>query len=85
MCVPFTILSSLKEQIKGSGLPIALGAQDVSPYPEGAYTGEVSAPLLKKLGAEIKEYDISPDMIKEASKKIGKENVYSSIKEVPDN
>ncbi|MBI2404986.1 triosephosphate isomerase [Candidatus Gottesmanbacteria bacterium] len=43
LCVPFTLLQIFKEQIKESGLPIALGAQDVSPFPEGAYTGEVSA------------------------------------------
>ena len=43
LCVPFTLLHFLSYQIKQFKLPIALGAQDVSPYPYGPYTGEVSA------------------------------------------
>jgi triosephosphate isomerase len=37
LCVPFTVLRVMK------GKTFGLGAQDVSPFPEGAYTGEVSA------------------------------------------
>ncbi|KKU88768.1 triose-phosphate isomerase [Candidatus Gottesmanbacteria bacterium RIFCSPLOWO2_01_FULL_48_11] len=48
LCVPFTVLFSLKEEIKKQSLPIGLGAQDVSPYKEGAYTGEVSARQIKE-------------------------------------
>ncbi len=47
LCVPFTLIPVLKEQI--GQLPMALGAQDVSPFPDGAYTGEVSARQLKEL------------------------------------
>ncbi|MBN1897131.1 MAG: class I SAM-dependent methyltransferase [Candidatus Aenigmarchaeota archaeon] len=43
----------------------------------------VLAIALKKLGAEVKEYDISEDMLKQASEKIGKENIYSTIEEIP--
>jgi len=47
ICPGFTALKSLSEQLQGS--EIKLGAQDVSPYPSGAYTGEVSAEILKGL------------------------------------
>ncbi len=45
----------------------------------------VLALALKRLGADVKEYDIFPDMIKEAAKKIGKKNVYHTIKQIPKN
>lgn len=48
VCAPFTHLSVLVEALEGSG--VAAGAQDVSRFHEGAYTGEVSAPMLKDLG-----------------------------------
>ena len=35
-----------------SGQPVGIAAQDVSKYPGGAYTGEVSAPMLCSLGLE---------------------------------
>ena len=38
---------------------------------------------LKKLGADVKEYDISEDMLKQASEKIGEENIYHSVEEIP--
>lgn len=38
---------------------------------------------LKKLGADVKEYDISKDMLKQASEKIGEENIYHSVEEIP--
>lgn len=49
LCAPYTVLPALKENIESIGFPIALGAQDVSPFPEGAYTGEVSARMVKEL------------------------------------
>lgn len=49
VCPPFTLLTVMKEEIKKLGLPIALGAQDVSPYPLGAYTGEIAAVQIKEL------------------------------------
>lgn len=50
LCAPFTALYPLKLLIEKSGLPIKLGAQDISPFPDGAYTGEISARMLKDLG-----------------------------------
>jgi 2-polyprenyl-3-methyl-5-hydroxy-6-metoxy-1,4-benzoquinol methylase len=40
---------------------------------------------LKKLGADVKEYDISEDMRKQAAQKIGKENIYNTLGEIPKN
>ena len=45
----------------------------------------VLALALKKLGASVEEYDISEDMRKQASEKIGEENIYHSIEEIPRN
>ncbi|MFZ5845534.1 MAG: triose-phosphate isomerase [Patescibacteria group bacterium] len=48
VCAPFTLLLPLKEKIAGLALPIAVGAQDVSPFGSGAYTGEVNAAQIKE-------------------------------------
>ena len=45
---PFTHLTSVAEVLKGS--PVALSAQNCADQPKGAYTGEVSAAMLKGLG-----------------------------------
>jgi triosephosphate isomerase (TIM) len=50
VCPPFTALRSVGTLIEGDRLPLGLGAQNCHPEPEGAYTGEVSAPMLAKLG-----------------------------------
>ena len=46
---PFTSLRSVQVVIEQDRIPIALGAQDVYWVDEGAYTGEISAPMLAKL------------------------------------
>ena len=46
---PFTALESVR-QVLGPRSPIQLGAQDMFWEDHGAYTGEVSAPMLKDLG-----------------------------------
>lgn len=46
---PFTALESVR-QVLGPGSPIQLGAQDMFWEDHGAYTGEISAPMLKDLG-----------------------------------
>jgi triosephosphate isomerase len=46
----FTALRSVGTLIEGDKLVIGLGAQDCHPEPEGAYTGDVSAAMLAKLG-----------------------------------
>jgi triosephosphate isomerase len=47
---PFTALRSVQTAIEGDKIRIRYGAQDVSPYPAGAYTGDISGPMLAKLG-----------------------------------
>jgi triosephosphate isomerase len=47
---PFTDLRSVQTLVDGDKLKIKYGAQDLSPHAAGAYTGEVSAAMLAKLG-----------------------------------
>jgi triosephosphate isomerase len=47
---PFTDLRSVQTLVDGDKLKIRYGAQDISRYASGAYTGEVSGPMLAKLG-----------------------------------
>jgi triosephosphate isomerase (TIM) len=47
---PFTDLRSVQTAVAGDKLLIGYGAQDLSPHDSGAYTGDVSGPLLAKLG-----------------------------------
>jgi len=47
---PFTDLRSVQTLVEGDRLRLAYGAQDLSPYDKGAYTGDVSGPMLAKLG-----------------------------------
>jgi triosephosphate isomerase (TIM) len=46
---PFTDLRSVQTLISADKLPLAFGAQDVSAYDSGAYTGEISGAFLKAL------------------------------------
>jgi triosephosphate isomerase len=45
VCVPFAYLAQVQSLVAGS--PLALGAQDVSSHEEGAFTGEISARMLR--------------------------------------
>ncbi len=47
---PFTALRSVQTLVLGDRLRIGYGAQDVSPHDPGAYTGDISASMLVKLG-----------------------------------
>ena len=47
---PYPQLPVLVQQFKGTG--IGVGAQNVHFEKEGAYTGEVSAPMLKEIGVD---------------------------------
>jgi triosephosphate isomerase len=49
VCPSFIALEPLKLSIINSQLPIKLGAQDISPFPDGPYTGEISARMLSGL------------------------------------
>jgi len=50
ICSPFVYLLRLKDALKGS--KIFLGAQDVFWEEKGAYTGEISAVMLKNIGVK---------------------------------
>jgi triosephosphate isomerase len=47
---PFTALRSVQTVIDGDRLRVGFGAQDLSPYDNGAHTGDVGGPMLAKLG-----------------------------------
>ena len=47
---PFTDLRSVQTLVDGDKLKIGYGAQDLSRHEKGPYTGEVSGPMLAKLG-----------------------------------
>jgi triosephosphate isomerase len=48
VCPPFPYLSVVAEVLRGS--PVGLGAQNVYPEKEGAFTGEVSPAMLRDVG-----------------------------------
>jgi triosephosphate isomerase len=53
VCPPFTALRSVQLKIEDDHLPVQLGAQNVHWEPSGAFTGEVSAPMLARLGVKF--------------------------------
>ena len=75
--VPFTDIRTVQTLIEGEKYPIAWGAQDVSTQASGAYTGEISADMLAKLGctyvvvghSERREYHAETDEIINAKAK----------------
>jgi triosephosphate isomerase len=68
---PFTDLRSVQTLVDGDRLKIKFGAQDVSVHDAGAYTGEISATMLAKLGcsyvvvghSERREYHAEDDAL----------------------
>jgi triosephosphate isomerase (TIM) len=66
---PFVDIRSIQTLVDGDRLLLKYGAQDVSRYDSGAYTGETSAPMLAKLGcsyvvvghSERREYHAETD------------------------
>ncbi len=50
ICPPFTLLSSVSSEIRSQKLEVGIGAQDISPFDEGAYTGEVNGKQIKEFG-----------------------------------
>ena len=50
VCPPYTDLRSVQTLVDGDRLSIRYAAQDVSTQDSGAYTGEISAAMLAKLG-----------------------------------
>lgn len=51
VCVPFPYLAQAQSLLAGSR--VAWGAQDVSAHTQGAYTGEVAAPMVVDFGASL--------------------------------
>ncbi|BCK56395.1 triose-phosphate isomerase [Nocardia wallacei] len=74
---PFTDIRSVQTLVEGDRLLITYGAQDVSTHDSGAYTGEISAPMLAKLGcsyvvvghSERRQYHTEDDAIVAAKAK----------------
>jgi triosephosphate isomerase len=74
---PFTDLRGVQTSVDGDKLPIKYGAQDVSTQDSGAYTGEISAGMLAKLGcsyvvaghSERREYHAETDAVVNAKAK----------------
>ena len=68
---PYTDLRSVQTLVDGDRLLIRYGAQDVSEHDGGAYTGEISAAMLAKLGcsyvvvghSERREYHAETDEV----------------------
>ncbi|MCI2418555.1 triose-phosphate isomerase [Saccharopolyspora sp. K220] len=66
---PFTDIRSVQTLIDGDKLLLKHGAQDISEHDSGAYTGDVSGPMLAKLGcsyvvvghSERREYHAETD------------------------
>ncbi|MGW2090994.1 triose-phosphate isomerase [Promicromonospora sukumoe] len=66
---PFTDLRSVQTLVDADKLEIVYGAQDLSKHESGAYTGEISGSMLKKLGctyvvighSERREYHAESD------------------------
>lgn len=50
VCPPFVYLDAVGAALRERGSPVALGAQDVYFEREGAFTGEISAQMLRDLG-----------------------------------
>jgi triosephosphate isomerase len=51
VCPPFTDIEEVKKTILVGGFPLLVGAQDLSPFEDGPYTGEESARILKDIVA----------------------------------
>src|SRR4029450_11005749 len=49
---PFTAIRRGRTLIDGDRRLLGFGAQDLSPHAAGAYTGDVSGPMLAKLGCQ---------------------------------
>ena len=84
---PFVDLRSVQTLVDGDKLLIGYGAQDLSPHPSGAYTGDISGPMLAKLGcsyvvvghSERRQYHHEDDALVGAKAKAALANEISPI------
>jgi triosephosphate isomerase len=84
---PFTDIRSVQTLIDGDHLRLRYGAQDVSIHPIGAFTGEISGSMLRKLGctyvlaghSERREYHNESDALVNAKVKVILENDMTPI------
>lgn len=53
LCPPFHLLQLSSACIQEYALPFSLGAQDVSPFAMGAYTGEIAAEQIKEFAEYV--------------------------------
>lgn len=49
VCPPFLDLEEVKKAVKVGNFPMMVGSQDLSPFDEGAFTGEEAARILKDI------------------------------------
>ena len=84
---PFTALRSVQTLVAGDKLRIGYGAQDLSQHDKGAYTGDVSGPMLAKLGcgyvlaghSERRQYHNEDDALVNAKVKAALRNELTPI------
>ncbi len=53
LLAPFTLLDMASSYIKVNSLPIQLGTQDISPFENGPYTGEINATQVKEFAEYV--------------------------------
>ena len=53
ICPPFVLLSLAHGLVREFKLPVLLGAQNISPYEEGAFTGEVTAKMVAEIAGFV--------------------------------
>ena len=84
---PFTAIRSVQTLVDGDKLLIGYGAQDLSTHANGAYTGEISGPMLAKLGcsyvvvghSERRQYHHEDDALVNAKAKAALANSMTPI------
>jgi triosephosphate isomerase len=84
---PFTAIRSVQTLVDGDKLLIGYGAQDLSVHQSGAYTGEVSGPMLAKMGcsyvvvghSERRQYHHEDDALVNAKAKAALANQITPI------
>jgi triosephosphate isomerase len=84
---PFTDIRSVQTLVDGDKYDIRYGAQDLSVYDSGAYTGQISGPMLAKLGctyatvghSERRQYNGETDEVVNAKAKAALRNEITPI------